>query len=107
MPRIPCRNSCQPLVAFDTCGPHLSGRNVLHFTIPWFHQQKLLRCREPSSQPQEVSRTVRVDSGIKAGGAVSPFYDPMLAKLIVRGEDRPAALALLEQSLRDFQVDNL
>ena len=49
---------------------------------------------------------MRVDSGIKAGGAVSPFYDPMLAKLIVRGEDRPAALALLEQSLRDFQVDN-
>jgi len=46
-----------------------------------------------------------VDSGIKAGGAVSPFYDPMLAKLIVLAEDRPAALALMEQSLRDFQVE--
>lgn len=50
---------------------------------------------------------VRVDSGIKAGGAVSPFYDPMLAKLIVLAEDRPAALALMEQSLRDFQVESL
>ena len=47
---------------------------------------------------------VRVDSGVKTGAAVSMFYDPMIAKLIAYGEDRPAALKKLERSLRDFQV---
>lgn len=35
----------------------------------------------------------RVDSGVEQGGSVSPFYDPMLAKLIHHAPDRSAALA--------------
>ena len=42
---------------------------------------------------------IRLDSGIEAGDEISQFYDPMIAKLIVYGEDRPAAIARLERTL--------
>jgi 3-methylcrotonyl-CoA carboxylase alpha subunit len=44
---------------------------------------------------------IRVDSGIADGDEITPFYDPMLAKLIVSGEDRPAALARLQRALKE------
>lgn len=42
---------------------------------------------------------VRVDTGIAEGDLVTPFYDPMIAKIVVHGSDRDAALARLEQAL--------
>ena len=50
---------------------------------------------------------VRIDSGVRAGDAISPFYDPMIAKLIVWGEDRDQALARMAQALGEFQVAGL
>lgn len=50
---------------------------------------------------------VRVDSGVVSGDTVSTFYDPMIAKLIVHADNRPAALEKLERALRDFQVAGL
>ena len=47
---------------------------------------------------------IRVDSGVTAGSEVSLYYDPMLAKLIVFGADRAAAIARLERALEDFEV---
>ena len=47
---------------------------------------------------------IRVDSGVDAGSEVSLYYDPMLAKLIVFGADRDAAIARLERALRDFTI---
>jgi 3-methylcrotonyl-CoA carboxylase alpha subunit len=47
---------------------------------------------------------VRVDSGVQRGDEVSPYYDPMLAKLIVQGENRAHSLARMEQALRQFHV---
>lgn len=44
---------------------------------------------------------IRVDSGIRSGGEVSAFYDPMLAKLIAYGRDRDEALRKLRRGLRD------
>lgn len=49
-------------------------------------------------------RGIRVDSGVEQSGDVSPFYDPMLAKLIVRGQNRTETLSKMEQALRDFAV---
>jgi len=40
---------------------------------------------------------IRVDTGVEAGDDVTPFYDPMIAKVIAWGEDRPAALARLDE----------
>lgn len=43
---------------------------------------------------------VRVDRGVQAGDTISPFYDPMIAKLIVHGADREQARTKLIQALR-------
>ena len=47
---------------------------------------------------------VRVDTGFRAGDTVTPYYDPMLAKLIVHGADRAAALDRLTAALGLFEV---
>jgi 3-methylcrotonyl-CoA carboxylase alpha subunit len=41
----------------------------------------------------------RVDTGVRQGDRVTPFYDPMIAKIVVWGEDRAAALASLRRAL--------
>ena len=42
---------------------------------------------------------VRVDTGVETGSAVSPYYDPMIAKLITHGRDRAEALERLAHAL--------
>ncbi|MBK4738297.1 acetyl/propionyl/methylcrotonyl-CoA carboxylase subunit alpha [Noviherbaspirillum pedocola] len=49
----------------------------------------------------------RIDSGVREGDAISPYYDPMIAKLITWGPDREAALALMAQALSQYQVVGL
>ena len=50
---------------------------------------------------------VRIDSGVREGDAISPFYDPMIAKLIVWGADRREALARMAQALSEYQIVGL
>jgi 3-methylcrotonyl-CoA carboxylase alpha subunit len=47
---------------------------------------------------------VRVDSGIRNGSEASPFYDSLLAKIIVWGEDRPTAIARLANALDETRI---
>ncbi|KFN48950.1 hypothetical protein P873_01220 [Arenimonas composti TR7-09 = DSM 18010] len=47
---------------------------------------------------------VRIDAGVVEGDTVTIFYDPMIAKLIVHGEDRPRALAKLREALADCVI---
>jgi 3-methylcrotonyl-CoA carboxylase alpha subunit len=49
----------------------------------------------------------RVDTGFVEGDAISPWYDSMIAKLIVWGEDRAQALARLDAALRDTHLVGL
>ena len=51
-----------------------------------------------------MGRGVRMESHVYAGFPVSPFYDPLLAKLIVRAETREAAVAKLASALEEFHV---
>ncbi len=51
--------------------------------------------------PQALQSSVRIDDGIAEGGVVSPFYDAMLAKVIVHGRDRADALRRLAAALED------
>ena len=50
---------------------------------------------------------IRVDAGVTTGSDVSVYYDPMLAKLIVYGSDRPQAIARLENALDAFAIDGV
>ena len=52
----------------------------------------------------QLPSSVRVDSGVEAGGEVSPFYDAMIAKLIAHGETREAALDRMTRALDDTLV---
>jgi acetyl-CoA carboxylase biotin carboxylase subunit len=47
---------------------------------------------------------VRVDAGYEAGNTVTPFYDPLLAKLCVHGADRDQALARASQAVAGFRI---
>ncbi len=50
---------------------------------------------------------VRIDSGVRAGDAISAHYDPMIAKLIVWGEDRAQAIARMRAALAEFHIVGL
>lgn len=58
------------------------------------------------STPRE-DRHVRVDTGVRSGDAITPWYDPMIAKLVVWDEDRVSALRRLRHALREFRVAGL
>lgn len=47
---------------------------------------------------------VRVDSSCYAGYKIPPYYDSMIAKLIVRGKDREEAIAVTKRALREFHI---
>ena len=47
---------------------------------------------------------MRVDTGVEEGDEITPFYDPMIAKLIVYGADRASALARMQQALAQYRI---
>ncbi|MFT3789995.1 MAG: acetyl/propionyl/methylcrotonyl-CoA carboxylase subunit alpha [Rudaea sp.] len=47
---------------------------------------------------------VRIDSGVEQGDAISPYYDPMIAKLIVHGDDRDEAVERMLRALHEFRI---
>ena len=47
---------------------------------------------------------IRVDSGIESGDEITQFYDPMIAKMIVYGEDRSAAIERMQRALEQTAV---
>ena len=59
--------------------------------------------RKPPHSAFEVGPT-RVDDGVREGDAISPFYDSMIAKLIVHGDTREQALGLLDAALAQTQI---
>ncbi|MEP0915207.1 urea carboxylase [Leptolyngbya sp. DQ-M1] len=48
--------------------------------------------------------SVRIDAWIEAGTEVTPFYDPLLAKVIVRSDDRTSAIAALQSALEQSTI---
>ncbi len=59
---------------------------------------KIIRYAEPSGPG------VRVDSGVYQGFTIPPFYDSMLAKLIILAEDRKSCIARTKRALWEFQI---
>ena len=50
---------------------------------------------------------VRVDSGFVTGGQIAPYYDSLLAKVVVHGQDRDQALARARQALTELTVEGV
>ncbi len=56
---------------------------------------------------ERADHGVRVDSGVRQGDAISPYYDSMVAKLIVHGDTREEALARLDTALAQTHIVGL
>ena len=63
--------------------------------------------RNADGEPFHDAAPVRVDAGVREGDAISPFYDSMIAKLIVWGADRAQALARLDVALAATHIVGL
>ncbi len=63
--------------------------------------------RNADAEPAHPPAPVRIDRGFDEGDAISPYYDSMIAKLIVWGENRAQALARLDAALRDTHIVGL
>jgi acetyl-CoA carboxylase biotin carboxylase subunit len=50
---------------------------------------------------------VRVDSACYSGGKISPYYDSLIAKLIVKGKDRKEAIAIAKRALLEFHIEGV
>ncbi|HEX2915767.1 MAG TPA: acetyl-CoA carboxylase biotin carboxylase subunit [Chloroflexia bacterium] len=58
-------------------------------------------------RPPATSEYVRVDSGFEEGDIVTPYYDPLLAKLVVWGNDRAEAIERGRAALEDFKIEGI
>lgn len=54
-----------------------------------------------------VGEGVRIDKGIVSGSEITPFFDSMIAKLIVHAKDRTTAIAKMLEALKAFQIRGL
>jgi acetyl-CoA carboxylase biotin carboxylase subunit len=54
-----------------------------------------------------VGDGVRVDAGYVAGNTVTPYYDPLLAKLCVWGEDRVMAIERARDAVAGFMIEGI
>jgi 3-methylcrotonyl-CoA carboxylase alpha subunit len=52
----------------------------------------------------EPSEVIRIDTGVQEGTEITPWYDPMIAKLVVRGADRARAVARMRQALAQVEI---
>ena len=63
--------------------------------------------RTPEAVEFQISSGIarpRIDSGVRQGDSISPYYDPMIAKLIVHGDTREQALARLDEALSQTHI---
>lgn len=94
--------------------------------LPWTQEEihfhgHAIECRINAEDPRKFTPSpgkitslvfpggfnVRIDTAIYPGYFVVPFYDSMIAKLIVRGRDRPQAIAKMRVALDEFTIEGI
>ena len=70
--------------------------------MPQTGQVRLWSCPERINRPERAG--IRMDHGIQTGQEVSPFYDPMIAKVIAYGDNRSEAIRRLASAVQDTQL---
>jgi acetyl-CoA carboxylase biotin carboxylase subunit len=88
----------------------------------WFPQGHSIECRINAEDPRKnfapspgritqfhspKGHGVRVDTHASAGYTIPPYYDSMIAKLIVRAKDRTAAIAKMRRALDEFIIEGI
>jgi len=59
-------------------------------------------CFRPASGPG-----IRNDAGVASGSEVTPHYDPLIAKLVVAGDDRAQVLSRARRAVREYRIDGI
>ncbi len=57
--------------------------------------------------PPPTGEGIRLDTGVTEGDRISPFYDPMIAKLVAHGSDRSAAIERMLTALGEFRIEGI
>jgi len=92
---------------------------VLHG--PVLHRGHAIECRVNAEHPEKFTPSagkittfnppggtgVRVDTAAYAEGTIPPYYDSLIAKLVVRGKDRPEAISRMSRALEMFIVEGI
>ena len=93
--------------------------NVLHGPI--VHRGHAIECRINAEHPEKFTPSagkittfhppggtgVRVDTAAYAEGTIPPYYDSLIAKLVVRGKDRDEAISRMSRALGMFIVEGV
>jgi len=99
------RGTLRPVaqVAISAAGHAIEARIYAENPLKKFMPSpgKLERFRPPSMEG------LRIDAGYREGDTVTPFYDPMIAKLIVHAPTRNLAREKLAQALRAFEIEGI
>jgi 3-methylcrotonyl-CoA carboxylase alpha subunit len=74
-------------------------------TLAVYRKPKCSSFEIPSTSDTGVA--IRIDDGVREGDSISPFYDSMVAKLIVHGDTREQALARLDEALSQTRIVGL
>ncbi len=70
--------------------------------MPQTGQVRFWNCPERLNRPERAG--IRIDHGIQTGQEISPFYDPMIAKVIAFGENRGEAIRRLASAVQDTRL---
>jgi acetyl-CoA carboxylase biotin carboxylase subunit len=62
---------------------------------------------QPPTPESIGDEALRIETHVYEGFTVSPYYDPLLAKLIVTAEDRPSAVSKLQKALDSFRIEGV
>jgi acetyl-CoA carboxylase biotin carboxylase subunit len=62
---------------------------------------------QPPTPESIGDESLRIETHVYEGFTVSPYYDPLLAKLIVTAEDRPSAVSKLQKALDSFRIEGV
>ena len=96
-----------------------SLENVLHGPI--LHRGHAIECRINAEHPEKFTPSagkittfnppggtgVRIDTAAYAEGTIPPYYDSLIAKLVVRGKDRAEAISRMSRALEMFIVEGV
>ena len=95
-------------VSFDATAAVVPSGHALELRVYAEDPKRFLPSPGPITEWSEPSGPgIRVDGGYAAGTTVTPFYDPLLAKLCVYGSTRAEALSLARGAVADFRVAGL
>jgi 3-methylcrotonyl-CoA carboxylase alpha subunit len=82
----------------------LYAEDPAHEYLPSVGRIAHLRWPGGAGEAGEAGGALRLDVGVDAGDEVTPFYDPMLGKLIARGESRAQAIDTLHRALASLEI---